>query len=73
MYLACNAFTLKSICRKMVITDLVFVHVLIVNLKGMGWQLLCFVQFPVNDLGKNRKILRKYGSMIMEYTDRKGK
>lgn len=38
----------------MVITDLIFVHVLIVDLKRVGWQLLCFVQFPIKEWGKKR-------------------
>lgn len=39
----------------MVITDLILVHVLIVNLKRMGGQLLCLVQFPVKEWGKARR------------------
>lgn len=57
----------------MVITDLILVHVLIVNLKRMGWQLLCFVQFPIKEWGKNRMILRKCGSLIMKNADGKRK
>lgn len=43
MYPVYNAFTVRSICQTMVITDLILVHFFIVNLKRMGWQLLCFV------------------------------
>lgn len=39
----------------MVITDLILVHVLIVNLKRMGWQLLCLVQFPIWEYGNKRR------------------
>lgn len=47
----------------MIITDLILVHVLIVNLKRMGWQLLCFVQFPVKRKGEEdieRNVEMKY-------------
>lgn len=39
----------------MVITDLILVHVFIVKLKRMGWQLLCLVQFPIRGQGKERR------------------
>lgn len=39
----------------MVITDLILVHVLIVNLKRMGWQLLRLVQLPIRECGKTRR------------------
>lgn len=38
----------------MVITDLILVNVLVVNLKRMGWQLLCFVQFPIKESKKDK-------------------
>lgn len=55
MYLVCNAFILKASVKKTVITDLILVHVLIVNFKRMGWQLLCLVKFPIMEEGKKRR------------------
>lgn len=36
--------------KKKVITNLIFVHIFIVNLKRMGWQLLRFVQFSWKEM-----------------------
>ena len=53
-YPECNAFILKAFVKTMAITDLILVHVLIVNLKRVGGQLLCLVQFPTQRRGKKR-------------------
>ena len=53
MHPVCNAFILNTFVKKRVITDLILVHVLIVDLEGMRWELLCLVQFPIK--GERRR------------------
>lgn len=53
MYPVCNALE-KGFVRWTAITNLILVHILIVNLKRMRWQLLCFVQFPIKERGKEQ-------------------
>lgn len=54
-YPVCNAFNLKAFVKKRIITDLILVHILIVDLKGMRWQLLCLIQFPIKEWVKERE------------------
>lgn len=52
---ACNALIGKAFVKKMVITDLILVHVLVVDLERVGRQLLCLEQFPVGVGGSGER------------------
>ncbi len=64
MYPGMWCFHFETICQKTVITDLILVHVLIVNLKRMGRQLLCLVQFPIKGWRKKRRHMRNSDNEI---------